>query len=170
MFKKYSKILRLRYFRTWIQGDLIDLHQNAIIHRASQCSLERTDWLTDWLTESLTIIFMLNWKYYDEELAKIIKNWQKLSKKWLKWWKTGENDEKLAKMMKNWQKLWKTGKKWWQCWFPQECFRVFSKDEEGCIPADEIKWGWIIFIIILSNRPDFFLESPGVFCRIIKQN
>ena len=23
--------------------------------------------------------------------------------------------------------------------FPQECFRVFSKDEDGCIPADEIK-------------------------------
>ena len=112
----------------------------------------------DWLTESLTIIFMLNWKYYDEELAKIIKNWQKLSKKWLKWWKTGENDEKLAKMMKNWQKLWKTGKKWWQCWFPQECFRVFSKDEEGCIPADEIKWGWIIFNIILSNRPQYFFR------------
>ena len=22
---------------------------------------------------------------------------------------------------------------------PQECFRVFSKDEDGCIPADEIK-------------------------------
>ena len=21
----------------------------------------------------------------------------------------------------------------------QECFRVFSKDEDGCIPADEIK-------------------------------
>ena len=28
----------------------------------------------------------------------------------------------------------------------QECFRVFSKDEEGCVPADELKF-------VLQNLP-----------------
>ena len=124
-------------------------------HSQGVTVLSRKDWLTDWefnhhFYVELKILWWRTGKNY-QKLAKIIKNW-------LKWWKTGENDEKLAKMMKNWQKLWKTGKKWWQCWFPQECFRVFSKDEEGCIPADEIKWGWIIFNIILSNRPEYFFR------------
>ena len=29
---------------------------------------------------------------------------------------------------------------------PQECFRVFSKDDEGCIPPDELKF-------VLQNLP-----------------
>ena len=33
--------------------------------------------------------------------------------------------------------------------FVQECFRVFSKDAEGCIPADEIKYELILGTIFL---------------------
>ena len=36
-----------------------------------------------------------------------------------------DSDDKLAKMIIT--------------TISQECFRVFSKDEDGCIPADEIK-------------------------------
>ena len=38
------------------------------------------------------------------------------------------------------QKILKTGKNDDNDDCSQECFRVFSKDEDGCIPADEIKW------------------------------
>ena len=48
----------------------------------------------------------------------------------------------------------------WICskFFVQECFRVFSKDEEGCIPADEIKYVSIFLSIYL-----FFYLSIYLF-------
>ena len=33
-----------------------------------------------------------------------------------------------------------------QLYILKECFRVFSKDEEGCVPADELKF-------VLQNLP-----------------